>query len=292
VDEARNDAVYELEIAFAELPIARSGRARTARPGWSTASCATCWWTSPATRTAPSSASTSCIRRIRHRRLGLLELRAFEMPPHARMSLAQQLLMRALVARFWQSLCAAKLVRWGTELHDRFMLPHFVERISATCCEELLASAIRCVPSGSRRISSSAFPKIGDFVASREVELRQALEPWHVLGEEGGAGGTVRYVDSSLERLQVKVSGHGAGALCADLQRSCRCRLRPTGKVGEFVGRRALPRLAAGQLPAPDHWRACAAGLRSGRHLDAALAGRLPVSCGASGRAQSTRACR
>ena len=125
IDEARQDMLYELEIALAQGAAPGDGKRR--RPGWSTGCSAICWSTSPATPIAPRSASTSCIRRTAPTgRLGLVEFRSFEMPPDARMSLAQQLLLRALIAWFWREPLDGELVRWGTALHDRFMLPHFV----------------------------------------------------------------------------------------------------------------------------------------------------------------------
>ena len=153
------------------------------------------------------------------------------------MSLAQQLLLRALIARFWQEpYHPAKLVRWGTELHDRYLLPHFVEQDFADVLQELYAAGYPIRAEWFAPHFEFRFPKAGDFnVKGIELELRQALEPWHVLGEEGSAGGTVRYVDSSLERLQVKVSGMPADRYVL----TCNGRpvpLRPTGTVGEFVG--------------------------------------------------------
>ncbi len=225
-------------------------------------------------------------------RLGLLELRAFEMPPHARMSLAQQLLLRGLIARFWDEPYApARLARWGTELHDRFLLPHFVEQDFADVMEDMQQRRLRLQGAMVRPALRVPLPE--DTATSRsrasQFELRHALEPWHVMGEEGAVGGTVRYVDSSVERVQVKVSGHGAGPLRADLQRPAGAAAPTPARDRRVRGRRALPRLAAGLLPASDHRRACAAGVRPGRHLDAALAGRLPVPRGASGRAQFRR---
>jgi uncharacterized protein (DUF2126 family) len=169
-------------------------------------------------------------------RLGLLEMRAFEMPPHARMSLTQQLLMRALVSRFWQKpYQPPRLKRWGTELHDRFMLPHFVWQDLCDVIEELNEFGYGIKPEWFAPHLNFRFPRLGDFsVMGTELELRLALEPWHVMGEEGGAGGSVRFVDSSVERLQVKATG-----LVSDRHvLTCNGRvvpLQPTGKVGEFV---------------------------------------------------------
>jgi uncharacterized protein (DUF2126 family) len=167
----------------------------------------------------------------------LLEMRAFEMPPHARMSLTQQLLLRAMVARFWESPYEpASLVRWGTELHDRFLMPHFVAQDFADVLAEMRRDGFALEDAWFAPHFEFRFPKFGDFsTRGMTLELRQALEPWHVMGEESAAGGAVRYVDSSLERLQVKVSGLAPSRYAV----TCNGRavpLRPTGTVGEFVG--------------------------------------------------------
>jgi len=235
IDEARNDSVREIEVAFREME--RRAGAKDCPP----------WLVDRLLRnllidvTGNTHRAEFCIDKLYSPdsatgRLGLLEMRAFEMPPHARMSLTQQLLIRALIARFWKTPYEPKrLARWGTELHDRFMLPHFVWLDFEDVLTELNEAGYRFDGAWFAPHFEFRFPKYGDFATfGIDIELRAALEPWPVLGEEGAPGGTARYVDSSLERMQIKAAGMSPDRYAITCN-GIPLPLQPTGTAGEFV---------------------------------------------------------
>ena len=236
VDEARNDQLYELEIALQEIHRASEEQGDAMPP----------WLVDRTLRnilidvTGNTHRSEFCIDKLYSPegptgRLGLLELRAFEMPPHARMSIAQKLLMRALVARFWRQPYRAPATRWGTQLHDRFMLPAWVQADFADVMRDMREAGFAFDDAWFAPHFEFRFPFVGDVqLLGMQLELRNALEPWHVMGEESAGGATARYVDSSLERLQLRVTGFN------DSRYALTCNgqalpLQPLGTEGEYA---------------------------------------------------------
>jgi uncharacterized protein (DUF2126 family)/transglutaminase-like putative cysteine protease len=246
VDEARNESLYELEIAFQQMP-----EGEVPEP----------WLVDRLLRhllidlTGNTHRAEFCIDKLyspdsASGRLGLVELRAFEMPPHARMSLMQTLLLRGLIAWFWEEPYRHPLVRWGTELHDRFMLPHYVwEDLRDVVCD-LNRAGYPFRAEWFAPFYEFRFPHYGKVsIRDIELELRMAIEPWHVLGEEVTRAGTARFVDSSVERLQLKASGLSESRYVV----ACNERRVPvhnTGTHGEYV---AGVRYRAWQPPSALH---------------------------------------
>ncbi|CAA9384183.1 MAG: Large protein containing transglutaminase-like domain, partial [uncultured Ramlibacter sp.] len=236
VDEARNDQLYELEVAVREIERNRKlyGQDMPA------------WLVDRTLRnilvdvTGNTHRSEFCIDKLYSPdtatgRLGLLELRAFEMPPHPRMSIVQQLLLRAMVARFWKQPYRAPATRWGTQLHDRWLLPTFIQADLHDVLHEMRQAGYAFDAAWFAPHFEFRFPLVGAVhAAGVELTLRSALEPWHVMGEEGAVGGTVRYVDSSLERIEVRVTGLNESRYVVTVNGKA-VPLQATGTAGEYV---------------------------------------------------------
>lgn len=234
VDEARHDSLYDLEIALDRAFL------RTEEPPAP--------WLSDLlfrhllvdlagnTHRAEVSIDKLFDWQTPHGRQGLIELRAFEMTPHIRMAVAQILLVRSLIAAFAKEPYRAPLVRWGQELHDRFLLPFWMWRDFEDVLGYLRDRGLELPADGYRPFIELRCPLAGRLeTAGVVIEVRNAIEPWNVLGEELTSTGTSRFVDSSMERIEVRAVGmvEGRHAL---LVNGHVLPLRATGMAGERVG--------------------------------------------------------
>lgn len=246
VDEARDELLYELEIAFKQIPNGISEQP---------------WLVDRILRnllvdmTGNTHRAEFCIDKLyapgsASGRQGLLEFRGFEMPPHSRMALVQALLIRSLITRFWDAPYQKPLARWGTELHDKFMLPHYAWADLKSVVQDLQDHGIPFKLDWLAPFEEFRYPHYGRVqIDNVAMELRWAIEPWHVLGEEISSFGTSRYVDSSVERLQIKLSGLDEGRYVVTCN-GHRVPLRNTGRKGEYV---AGVRYRAWQPPSALH---------------------------------------
>jgi uncharacterized protein (DUF2126 family) len=223
--------LYELEIAFSQIP--KGGDV----PFWLTDRLFRHLLTD---LTGNTHRAEFCIDKLyspdsSSGRLGILELRGFDMPPHAKMSLVQMLLVRALVAWFWKKPYEHDLVRWGTELHDKFLIEHYVRQDIKDIVKQLNRAGYKFETDWFDPFFEFRFPLHGMVdIEDIHLELRAAIEPWNVLGEEMTGGGTARYVDSSLERLQVKVFNFTPERYVLTCN-GVKIQLQPTGTKGEYV---------------------------------------------------------
>ncbi len=233
IDEARQDSLAELELAFAQI-----GPHAADVPPWLVDRLLR---NLLADMTGNTHRTEFCIDKLyapesSNGRLGLVELRALEMPPSPQMAAAQALLLRAAIAAFWQTPYERRLVRWGTRLHDDFMLPHYVAEDLADALDDLAAFGIRLDAAFFAPHHEFRFPLIGEVAVSGvELALRQALEPWPVLGEMPGLSGMVRHVDNSVERVQVRVRGWNATRHVLACN-GVAVPLTATSRAGEHVG--------------------------------------------------------
>ncbi|MBW6399713.1 transglutaminase family protein [Roseomonas sp. HJA6] len=231
IDEARMDAIHELEIAFSKV------HAWQEVPPWLTDRL---FRNLLADMTGNTHRTEFCIDKMYDPgssagRRGLVEFRGFEMPPHAQMSVVQMLLMRSALAAFWERPYEKRLIRWGTRLNDQFMLPHYAEQDFRDAIDELRGLGAPIDPSWFDVHMAFRFPLIGEVtVHDVGLELRHALEPWHVLAEDQVAGGTARYVDSSAERVQARVSNWVADRFVLAVN-GVGVPLRATERAGEYV---------------------------------------------------------
>ncbi|GAB1857621.1 transglutaminase family protein [Flavobacteriaceae bacterium MHTCC 0001] len=231
IDEARMENLYELEIAFSKIP--KKGDV----PFWLTDRLFRHLLTD---LTGNTHRAEFCIDKLyspdsNTGRLGILELRAFDMPPHAQMSLMQNLLVRTLVAWFWQQPYEHELVRWGTELHDKFLIEHFVRKDINSIVKQLNKAGYAFKEDWFDPFFEFRFPLHGMVTINDiHIELRAAIEPWNVLGEEMSGSGTARYVDSSLERIQIKVSNFTNERYVVTCN-GVKVNLQPTDIKGEYI---------------------------------------------------------